>query len=149
MRTKTFHGMTDSPEYEAFENLETRCNNENYHLYHLYGGRGIRSEYAGFLDFYDDVGSRPSPEHSIDRIDNDGNYRRGNVRWATRAQQCRNRRSNVMLTFAGVTMCLTDWAKAVGMNVGTLLSRHRRGWAVDRMLTEKAYVGKNQSHKED
>lgn len=74
-----------------------RCQNPNHHAYARYGGRGIqvcaewRKDFAAFLR---DVGHRPSPDLSLDRINNDGNYEPGNVRWATRQQQANNRRTS-------------------------------------------------------
>lgn len=94
-RTRTTHGARRTPEYEIWCSMIKRCENPNHHAYSRYGGRGIsvhpewRADFAAFLR---DVGSRPSPDLSLDRIDNDGNYEPGNVRWATAKQQANNRR---------------------------------------------------------
>ena len=91
----TKHGLSESPEYAIWVAMKQRCENESYPDFGNYGGRGIAvcSEWsASFAAFYRDVGPRPSPELSIDRIDNNGNYELGNVRWATRSQQQKNRR---------------------------------------------------------
>lgn len=89
------HGMTHTPEYDAWIDMKRRCFNENAPNFHNYGGRGIRvcSEWIdSFVAFYHHIGTRPSPDHSLDRIDNDGHYVPGNVRWATMSTQLFNRR---------------------------------------------------------
>jgi hypothetical protein len=92
---RTTHGDTNSFEYRVWTNIKTRCTNPNATRWESWGGRGIRMcdewlhDYAAFLAY---VGRAPSTEHSIDRYpDNDGHYEPGNVRWATRSQQRRNR----------------------------------------------------------
>ena len=84
-----------SSEYMAWHAMKQRCLNPKHAAYSRYGGRGIRvcDEWRdNFQQFLVDVGPRPDPSLSLDRIDNDGDYRPGNVRWATRSQQARNRR---------------------------------------------------------
>lgn len=85
-----------TPEYRAWEGMIQRCTNTKNPMYRRYGGRGIAvcaSWLESFANFLSDVGMRPSPELSIDRIDNDGNYEPGNCRWATRSQQQSNKGS--------------------------------------------------------
>lgn len=89
------HGMTGTTEYKIWEGIKQRCLNPNERGYPKYGGRGIKvcDEWAAsFQAFFDYVGYRPGPEFTIDRIDNDGNYEPGNVRWATARQQSANQR---------------------------------------------------------
>ena len=90
----TTHGMIQNPEYVSYHAAKKRCLNKNSSLYPDYGGRGIEFRFQNFEEFFAEVGPRPEPkfEYSLDRIDNDGHYERGNVRWATKKQQARNRR---------------------------------------------------------
>ena len=91
----TTHGASYSPEYHTWLSIIARCFNKNATRYSDWGGRGITmcDEWReSFEMFFAHVGPRPSSSHSIDRIDNDGNYEPGNVRWATPAQQASNRR---------------------------------------------------------
>ena len=91
------HGMCQSSEYIIWQNMKDRCHNPNNKSYDQYGMRGITvcDEWlSGFEGFYRDMGDRPSSKHSIDRIDNDGNYELGNCQWATSTEQARNKRLN-------------------------------------------------------
>lgn len=83
-------------EYLSWRELRTRCRNPHNHAYARYGGRGIRvcDRWMVYENFLADMGRKPSPRHSIDRIDNDGNYEPGNCRWATSSQQNLNRSSS-------------------------------------------------------
>lgn len=81
-----------SPEYRAYQHAKSRCTDRNVWNYKNYGGRGIEFRFDSFDKFLSELGSRPSSRHSIDRINNDGHYEIGNVRWATPLQQRHNRR---------------------------------------------------------
>lgn len=89
------HVRTRSPEYSAWINMRARCLNTRHVSYKNYGGRGITicERWSQFHAFFEDMGEKPSPEMSLDRIDNDGNYEPSNCRWATPKEQSSNRPS--------------------------------------------------------
>jgi hypothetical protein len=133
------HGMSASPEYRAWSSLIQRCGNPNDRSYENYGGRGLQVHLPWKRDFslfLKEVGPRPSEAHSLDRKDNSLGYVPGNVRWATGAQQSRNKRTSRMLTFQGRTQCLTDWATELGISKKTLHQRLTDGMSVERALTQ-------------
>lgn len=88
-----------------------------------------------FEAFIADVGNKPTPEHTLDRIDTNGDYEPANVRWATRKQQARNTRANHRLTFNGETLCLAEWAERMGFKYSTIVMRLKLGWTVEQALT--------------
>lgn len=93
---KIKHGHTvggnNSPEWKIYKSAKARCRNRNGPRWSDYGGRGIEFKFTGFPQFLKELGLRPTSRHSLDRIDNDGHYEPGNVRWATRSEQSKNRR---------------------------------------------------------
>ena len=117
------HGCTGTPTYRAWQDMIQRCYNPRRTRYPMYGGRGItvcqrwRESFEAFLK---DMGTSPSPRHSIDRIDNNGNYEPGNLRWATAKEQSRNQRRNRVLTYQGETLCIAEWAERLGVAYATL-----------------------------
>jgi len=141
-RARYTHGETrggrSTPEYTAWGSMITRCENPNVHNYASYGGRGVRvcSAWRGdFAAFLAHVGRRPSPRHSIDRIDNDGNYEPGNVRWATTAQQNRNQRDNLFVEVEGRRVLLKDAAETSGVPLTTARRRLSRGLPIEEVLS--------------
>jgi hypothetical protein len=131
-------------EYEAWSNMVARCENPKATHFECYGGRGIsvcarwRNDFVAFLA---DMGPKPSPWHSIDRYpDNDGNYEPGNCRWATVAQQSRNKRTNRFVTFGGETLTLADWGERYGVSGTVIGTRLRLGWSVERSITEPLHL---------
>lgn len=139
------HGDADNgnvaPEYNTLHGMIDRCSNPNSEHFHEYGGRGIKvcdewnslEKYESFLAY---MGRKPSPEHSIDRFPNpDGNYEPGNVRWATKQEQAENRKSSIMLTFRGETMCSSRMARTHGLKPSTLTHRLNKGMELEKALT--------------
>lgn len=138
---KEFHGEKQgrgvTPEYEAYGMAKRRCRETSHARYGDYGGRGIEFRFNSFQEFVDELGRRPSPAHSLDRIDNDGHYEKGNVRWATRSEQSENRRNRVILQMNGETLNQTQWAKKLGIGVTTIFARRRVGWCTPCILSPK------------
>jgi hypothetical protein len=136
--------VEDHPLYSIWCGMKNRCYNRNEPTYPYYGGRGItvcEDWRLSFAFFWADMGPRPSPRHSLDRIDNDGPYSPDNCRWATRSEQSGNRRNNITLTHNGETTFAKEWARRVGLSYETLLHRLDRGWSAERALTTPARAG--------
>ena len=131
------HGLWATPEWQAWSSMRRRCYEPGTTGYERYGGRGIkvceRWRYF-FEDFLADMGPRPSPKHSLDRINVDGDYEPGNCRWATSKEQNQNRRSNRSLTFNGETLLMSQWAERIGISKELLHYRLKAGWSVEQAL---------------
>lgn len=138
----------EAPEFYIWKGILDRCLNPKCKNFHNYGGRGItmRDAWRSFDVFRADVGPRPSLNHTLDRIDNDGPYAPGNVRWATRKQQARNARFNHRLTAQGETLCLSEWAERTGLSKGCILQRLQAGWDATRVLTTPSRSDARRSH---
>jgi hypothetical protein len=135
------HGLSHCLAYESWSQMKQRCYNPKDPSFSDYGGRGIRvceRWRNSFENFLKDMGPRPSTGYSIDRFPNtNGNYEPDNCRWAIPKQQNRNRRTNVMLTFRGETMCISEWAERIGLPRKTLEKRlNRYGFTVEQALTQ-------------
>lgn len=135
------HGMHNMRIYYTHKAIIQRCYNRNNPEYHNYGGRGITvcDEWIGehgFERFFKwAMENGYSEELTIDRINNNGNYEPSNCRWVTYIRQQNNKRTNHYLTYNGKTQSMADWAREIGLNYGTLASRIRSGWTVERALT--------------
>ncbi len=110
------HELSRSDLYSTWRSMHRRCYDRTHNAWHNYGGRGIqvclrwcKSNIYGLENFIADMGARPSPRHSIDRIDNNGDYEPPNCRWATTKEQHRNRRDNQFHTAFGETKTLSEW----------------------------------------
>lgn len=136
----TKHGRAGTPEHRVWCAMKTRCRPGGPE-HKNYAGRGISIclRWAeSFAAFFEDMGPRPSDKHTIERIDNAGNYEPANCRWATRYEQNRNKRNTPPITLNGETLHLHDWAARTGLPYPTIVSRLNRGWSVERALTEPA-----------
>lgn len=127
------HGMWRSPIYAIWRAAKKRCSDPTYPEYKSYGGRGISmcpEWVASFQSFYEHIGPRPSPEYSLDRIDNDRGYEPGNVRWATREEQASNKRTNRIVEYDGERTTVTRLARRLGLEPYIVRNRMSQGWSV-------------------
>ncbi len=119
--------------------MKRRCSDRGHHKYPNYGGSGVvvcARWLASFHDFIADMGPRPSPRHTIDRYPNQaGNYEPGNCRWATPAEQNRNKRNNVFVDHGGERVLLVDLANGLGLNRDMVYGRLKMGWSLEDALT--------------
>ena len=131
-KSTTAHDSSN-PTYSSWSAMRSRCTNPNHKSFAAYGARGVTvcpRWLSSFETFLADMGERPSRDHTLDRYpDPRGNYEPGNVRWATRAEQLRNRTDNVRLTLDGRTMCAKDWAAELNVPAPTIYSRVVRGYS--------------------
>lgn len=114
LKAITKHGLSKTSIHKRWTMIKQRVSNPNHPSFKNYGGRGITMHLPWMRSvecFARDIPPKPDGNLTIDRIDNDGNYEPGNIRWATKAQQCRNKRGNHWITVDGVTRVITDWAK--------------------------------------
>jgi hypothetical protein len=133
----TRHGMTNTSEFGIWYTMKRRCNDPKVKNYNIYGGRGIKvcnRWMECFENFYEDMGPRPSEEHSIERLDTNGNYCPENCIWGTEEIQSRNRRNNVKVTINGVTKLMIDWAKDYGVDESLVRSRRAKGWSLNETI---------------
>jgi hypothetical protein len=133
----TTHGKSHAREFFIWWNMIERCEMPRKKDYVHYGGRGITvcEAWHDFSTFYADMGPRPTPKHSIERLRNNEGYGPTNCIWAIQAIQVRNTRRNILWTHNGITQCIQDWANQLGINRRTLVSRLRLGWSVQDILT--------------
>lgn len=129
------HGGSEDPLYALWREMWSRCTNPRHKSFKDYSNRTPPDTWRDYSVFKTDVGLRPSPQHSLDRIKNELPYGPGNCRWATKQEQNRNRSDNRSLTFKGETKLLVEWAEELGITPGALYVRRHNGWSVERMLT--------------
>jgi hypothetical protein len=145
MKNKTRH-----PLYVTWANMLNRCFNPVLPNYANYGGRGITvcAEWKNSFDsFVADIGPKPTSQHSLDRIDNDGNYEPSNCRWATRSEQARNMRCRRKTEMDGILMNVIEVSEKTGIDRGTLKYRLNHGFAPDRLFSQKPVYNNGESIK--
>lgn len=135
--------MSRSRIYKIWQNLDNRCNFRTHTSFKHYGGKGIRTEWKNFEEFFADMGKsyethvkkHGEKNTSIDRIDNNKNYSRANCRWATWGEQGRNTSRNVFVKYKGKAVLLISLARNLGLNPSTVSTRYlRRGWTLEQSL---------------
>jgi hypothetical protein len=139
----------DHPLYYTWGNMKLRCYNPNAPKYHRYGGRGITICDRWLNDFWafaEDVGGKPTPKHTLDRIDNDGNYEPGNVRWATRKEQQRNTHWVMKVEIDGITYLAMDLAKIAGLSAKAIKQRASRGLSYEEVVSPERIWAPIQQH---
>lgn len=131
------HSYAGTRIYNIWAGMHQRCLNPNAQRFQDYGGRGISvaPQWNDFSQFLRDVGQPPSPQHSLDRILNDGNYEPGNVRWALPIVQNNNARRNVRITYRGENHTVAQWERILGFPENRLGQRLRLGWSDERALS--------------
>lgn len=135
------HGMFGTKIYSTWSRIVQRCTNPNNARYPDYGGRDIKicaDWQESFEAFHLYVARLPhfsEKGYTIDRINNNGDYEPGNVRWATSTEQHRNTRKNRLLTFNAKTQCFSAWEEELGLRKGQIWERLHRGWSVEKTLT--------------
>lgn len=124
------HAMSEFKEYKIWTDIKKRCYNKKAWNYMYYGGRGIKMCFRwdeSFKNFYEDMGKRPSDYHSIDRIDNDGDYEPNNCKWVTKKEQANNRSNNVTIQFMGERYTIQQLSEITGITFTRLRKRYSKG----------------------
>lgn len=133
------HDQSKTSEYNIWRQMRQRCQNPTAAYYKFYGARGIKvcKQWDKFENFITDMGKKPTPKHTLDRIDNNGDYEPSNCKWATRKEQAQNRRPGYVTTYNGKSQSLVDWAKELDVRPGLLYERLNTGWSLERTLKRK------------
>jgi hypothetical protein len=139
-RFLTKHGeayLKTTVEYRTWISLRNRCLSPANKQYQNYGARGIKvcKRWDSYTNFLSDMGRRPSPNHSIDRIDNNGDYEPSNCKWATKKEQASNRRNSHWIIVDNKKILLTDLARSLKIRHTTLNERIKKGWSIKRILS--------------
>lgn len=111
-------GGKETPEHYIWRTMVARCLNPNTRSYSRYGGRGITvcDRWLDYRNFIADMGTRPTPEHSLERVDNNGPYSSENCRWATRSEQQKNKSNTRRYTNGEFTGTLSECAEYLGIS---------------------------------
>lgn len=134
------HGLSRTSEYKAWNKMIDRCTNPSSKSYVNYGGRGIcvcDKWLTSFSAFINDIGRKPTPLHTLERKNNNGNYEPKNCKWATRDEQNKNTRFNVILEINGQRKCVSEWSRISGMSISGLRKRLASGMSPKEAITKK------------
>jgi len=132
------HGMSGTKVYRKWKALNQRCNDPNSAGFPMYGARGIKvcERWRKFENFYADMGDMPTPQHTVDRIDSNGDYCPGNCRWATMKQQQNNKSTNRVITHNGQSMTLAEWCETLNLPYERIRGRLRNGFSFEEAVTK-------------
>lgn len=154
--SREFHDKTGTRLYNVWNNIKRRCYTKTNPYYKYYGGCGVKmcDEWrVSFSSFYDwSMGNgydkdAKQGDCTLDRIDANGNYCPENCRWVSMKEQNFNRKANLILEYQGKKQCLAEWADELNINHSTLYYRIKRGWSVERALSEGVRTnGRKQQH---
>lgn len=140
------HGLSHkSSEYNIWSGMKARCLNPKTASFKRYGGRGISISQRwvdSFQNFLTDMGERPGPEYSLDRIDANGDYCPENCRWATQRDQQNNRTNNNIVTALGRSMSTARWEEVTGIRALTIRNRISAGWEPDEAVSRPPRICK-------
>lgn len=139
------HGLTGSAEYRIWRNMITRCTNQNSASFEYYGKKGITvcERWLKFENFIEDVGPRPSQDHSLEREDGKKGYEPANCSWKTRQEQGWNKSNGFMIEYGGETKCLAQWCHELDLPYATIAARLARGRSAEDAFETPI---KNKSH---
>lgn len=131
------HGLSGTDHYRRWQGMLNRCGNENSASYKNYGGRGITvcERWLTYTNFISDMGYPPTSLHSLERINNNADYQPSNCKWATRSEQSKNKRSNRIISFNGITKTLKEWALEIGIDQSSLRERLEK-WSIKDALSK-------------
>jgi hypothetical protein len=143
----TKHNKHDTKEYQAWADMKTRCANKSHKWFESYGGRGIMvcDAWQSFENFFNDMGSAPSPNHQIDRINNDGNYEPSNCRWATPSQNQRNKSNSRFIETPDGFMNISDAADIYKLSSDCIKHRIKANWSTQEIFFTPSQRTKNES----
>lgn len=128
--THNLHTLKHRPEYITWKAMKARCYNKGNKQFNDYGGRGIKvcaHWLNSFENFLADMGEKPSPAHSLDRINTNGDYCPENCRWATREEQANNKRSSIMIEYNGKIQTFAQWCKELNLPYYSALGLYKKG----------------------
>lgn len=137
INNKTTHGGSHTKLYKTWCNIKERCYNINAKDYKNYGGRGIKMcdrWLESFENFYADMGNKPTPNHSIDRDDVNGDYCKENCKWATNDEQRRNKRSTVYIYYNNEKIVQADFVKRFNIVLSTFIRKYKNGMDLDTII---------------
>ena len=131
--------------------MKGRCENPNNTAFKNYGGRGIKicDRWHSFEAFFADMGTKPFPKASLERIDRNGNYTPENCKWASSNEQNNNTRRNVRITFDGVTQTLFQWLRAYNVKPQTYYERLKSGWTREDAIKKPVRKMRRHHHHQD